>query len=312
VSNRPSIWISVAAFALGISVTQRVHAQACCAGAGALTPGRLAMHEVALVGTQLHAATVVGTFNDVAHYAPVASGNREYDFEEDVFGAVKVLRRGQVALLVPFVETARHEQALSEFGGGIGDVNASVRYDFVRAGESRYVPGIAVLAGLTAPTGTPPDRQNASKPLGTNATGTGAWQGNVGLALEQTYGPWLFNVTELVAWRAPRTVTIGGVSLDEALKPQLVTLVGAAYTFANDASVALFGSYTTEGTATLNGAPAGDSAHRVVLVSVSGLYPLSDRFRIQASAFINPPLSGFGRNQTATSGLTVTIVWSWS
>jgi hypothetical protein len=291
--------------------------QACCAGAGALTPGRLAMHEDALVGMQLRAATTLGTFDDGARYASVSSGNpadpyRENDFEEDIFGAVRVLRQGQIALLVPFVQTFRHSGGLSEFGGGIGDVNLSARYDFLLAGQSRYIPGVALLAGLTAPTGTPPDSQDPQKPLATNATGTGAWQGNAGLALEQIYGPWLLNVTQLIAWRASRTASIAGVSESEALAPQFVTLVGAAYTFNNDASVALFGSYTLEGTASLDGAPAPASARRVALVSVSGVYPLSDRFKLRASFFLNPPISGLGQNQTATTGLTLGLVWSWS
>ncbi len=314
---RHSAWTKAAAAAATLAFAPHAYAQACCAGAGALTPGRLSIHEDVLVGAQLRAATTLGTFDDGAHYTSVASGNpadpyRENDFEEDIFGAVRVLRRGQVALLVPFVQTFRHASGLTEFGGGIGDVNLSARYDFLLAGQSRYVPGIAVLAGLTAPTGTPPDAQNPSKPLGTNATGVGAWQGNAGLALEQIYGPWLFNVTELVAWRASRTANIGGISESESLAPQFVTLAGAAYTFDNDASVALFGSYTLEGTATLNGVAAPDSARRVALVSVSGVYPLTDRFRIRASLFLNPPLSGLGQNQTATTGLTLGIVWGWS
>jgi hypothetical protein len=300
-----------------LGFAQEASGQACCAGAGALTPGRLSIHEDALVGLQLRGATTLGTFDDGAHYASVAAGNpadpyRENDFEEDIFGAVRVLPRGQVALLVPFVQTFRHAGGISEFGGGIGDVNASARYDFFLAGQSRFIPGVALLAGLTAPTGTPPDAQNASKPLGTNATGVGAWQGNAGIALEQIYGPWLFNVTELVAWRASRTATIGGVSESESLAPQFTTLAGAAYTFDNDASVALFGSYTLEGTASLNGSPAPDSAKRIALVSVSGVYPLTDRFRLRASLFINPPIGGLGQNQTATTGLTLGVLWGWS
>jgi hypothetical protein len=190
-------------------------------------------------------------------------------------------------------------------------VNLSARYDFILAGDSRYVPGIALLLGVTAPTGTPADAPNASKPLGTDTTGIGAWQGNLGLALEQTYGPWLFNATELVAGRAPRTAHIGDVSESETLAPQFVTLLGAAYTFTNEAALALFASYTFEGTA-LNGAPGTDSARQIALVSVSGSYPLSDHFRVQASVFLNPPLSGLGLNQTAATGCTVTLLWGWS
>src|ERR1700722_7400124 len=192
--------------------THAAWGQACCAGAGALTPGRLQLHEDALVGTQLHAGVVLGSFDAKGTYAPTGPHYAEDDYEEDLFGAVRVFQRGQVALLVPFIETYRSESGTNELGGGIGDVNLSLRHDFILAAESKIVPGIAVLAGITAPTGTPADAYNPSKPLDTDTTGIGAWQGNVGLALEQTYGPWLLNVTELVAWRAPRTVKIGEVS----------------------------------------------------------------------------------------------------
>jgi hypothetical protein len=303
---------AAAVVAVTFTFAQEAWGQACCAGAGALTPGRLQLHEDALVGVQLHAGMVLGSFDAQSSYSPTGPHFAENDYEEDLFGAVRVLRRGQVALLVPLVETYRNASGSGEFGGGIGDVNLSARYDFVRAGESKYMPGIAVLAGVTAPTGTPPDAPDPSKPLGTNATGIGAWQGNVGLALEQTYGPWLLNATELLAWRAARTANIGGVSESETLAPQFVTLVGGAYTFKNDASLALFGSYTFEGTASLNGAPAPDSARQIAVVSVSGAYPISDHFRIQAGLFLNPPLSGLGLNQTAATGLTVTLLWGWS
>jgi hypothetical protein len=301
----------VVVLAAWCSATHDAWGQACCAGAGALTPGRLQLHEDALVGTQLHAGTVLGSFDSQSNYSPTGPHYTENDYEEDLFGALRVLERGQVALLVPLVETYRSASGTRELGGGIGDINLSLRYDFVRGGESEYVPGIAVLAGVTAPTGTPPDAPDPSKPLGTNATGIGAWQGNVGIALEQTYGAWLFNATELLAWRAQRTANIGGVSESETLAPQWVTLVGTAYAFANDASVALFGSYTLEGTASLDGAPAPDSARQIALVSVSGSYPVSDRFRVQASLFLNPPVSGFGLDQTAAAGLTVTLLWGW-
>ncbi len=264
------------------------------------------------MGTQLHAGTVLGTFDAQGNYASTGPHYAEGDYEQDFFGAARVLRRGQVALLVPVIETYRSSSGTKELGGGIGDINLSGRYDFVRAGESKYVPGFAILAGVTAPTGTPPDKPDPSKPLGTDATGIGAWQGNVGLALEQTYGPWLLNLTELLAWRAKRTAELGGVSESETLAPQFVTLVGTAYTFSNDASLALFGSYTLEGTATLNGAPAPDSARRIAVVSVSGAYAFSDHFRAQASLFINPPVSGLGLDQTAAMGLTLTFLWGWS
>jgi hypothetical protein len=291
---------------------RRAGAQACCAGAGALTPGRLSLHEDALVGTQVHTGTVLGSYDNVGHFASSASaGTSELDFEEDLFGALRVLRRGQVALLVPLVETWRSDyQGYSEIGGGIGDMNLSVRYDLFLAGQSRILPGVAVLAGVTAPTGRPPDK--AHQFLATDATGVGAWQANGGVALEQLYGPWLVNVTQLVAWRAPRNVTSAGQSVDEALAPQFVTLVGGAYSFRDEGSIALFGSYTIEGQASLNGGPELQSARRLAVVTLSAAHPLTDAWRLQGGLFMNPPLSTLGRNQTAAAGITFTLIRSWS
>jgi hypothetical protein len=301
-----STFLSGAAFAIASAIAGRAWAQACCAGTGALTPGRLASYESALVGTQLHAATVTGSYDERSQYIGSPSGATEHDFEEDLFGAVRVLPRAQLALLVPLMETFRKEQGTSELGGGVGDANLSARYDYTLAGRSRIVPGIAALLGLTMPTGTPAD--GASKPLATDATGVGAWQSNVGLALEQAYGPWLLNATAILAWRAPRTVR----GIDETLSPQLTTLLGAAFVFDTQAAVAVLASYTLEGEAHIGGIAAAGSARRVALLSLSGVYPLSEAWRVQASLFTNPPLSGLGRNQPATTGLTLTLLRSWS
>ncbi len=290
--------------ALACPTTAR--AQACCAGAGALTPGRLAPHEDALVGIQSRASSVVGSFDDGGRYAASPRGVGELDFEQDLFGALRVLRHGQVALLVPFVETRRRTPSDgAAFGGGIGDVNLSARYDFFLAGVSRTLPGIALLGGVTLPTGTPVE--SARRSLAVDATGVGAFQGNFGVALEQSFGAWLLNLTALVAKRAGRNVQ----GVDETLGTQLVTIAGVAHSFPNDAALAAFASYSIEGDATINGADAAGSARRIFLASVSGVWPITDHWRIQGSIFTNPPFSSFGRNMPATSGLTYTLVRSW-
>ena len=300
--NAVSLGITIAALGL----PARAWGQACCAGAGAITPARLALHEDVLLGVQARAANLIGSFDNQRSYASSPSGTSEFDFEQDLFGAVRIFRRGQFALLVPVVETRRQTRGTSEFGGGIGDVNASARYDFFLAGQSQYVPGVAVLAGLTMPSGRPPE--SASRPLATDSTGIGAFQGNIGLAAEQSYGHWLFNVTGLLSKRAARSVQ--GVS--ETLGTQATILVASGYTFDNDAAVALLASYTFEGQAVINGADVSSSARALSLVSLSGLWPLSDAWRLQGSLFLNPPLGHLGRNQPATAGFTFGVVRSWS
>lgn len=288
--------------------THALHAQACCAGASALTPGRLAMHEQALVGAQARAGLVLGSFDAGGTYASAPAGSSDLELEQDVFGALRVLKRGQVALLVPFFEARRADRSGSEFGGGIGDVNLSARYDFFMAGRSRYVPGIALLGGVTLPTGRPPEL--ASGRLGTAATGLGVVQGNFGIALEQTYDRWLFDLTGLVAVRANRTIS--GVG-DSALAPQWTAILGFAYSFENGASLGLAGAYSVEGTASIEGNDLPGTARRRTLLTLSGSWPLGDAWRLNGNLIWDPPIDSLGKSEPQPStGIGVAIIHSWS
>jgi hypothetical protein len=283
----------------------RARAQACCAGGSVVTPARLELHEDALAGAQLRVGGVHGSYDTSGRYIASPSGDTELDFEEDIFGAIRVLRRGQVALLVPLIETRRQTNSSSgaHLGGGLGDVNASVRYDFFVAGESRYVPGVALLAGLTLPTGTAPE--SGTPPLFVDATGIGAWQANVALALEQTYGAWLVNATGIVAKRTPR--------FGETLGTQVTFLAAGSYSFENGAALALSASYAFEGDATADsGAGVAASSRRLTVLTVSGLWPLNDAWRLLGGVFLDPPIGGLGSNQPAAAGATFTVIRSWS
>jgi hypothetical protein len=296
------------------TIAPRAWAQACCAGSAAITPARLSVHEDALVGVTLRAATVLGSYDPTGHYTASPAGSSEIDREEDLLAAVRVFERGQLALLVPFVETTRHVSApdTTELGGGIGDINFSGRYDFYLAGQSRFVPGVALLLGVTFPTGT--SVESASKPLATDATGIGAFQGNIGLALEQTYGPWLLNVTGLVAKRAAHSIQ----TIDETLATQFTGLLATAYTFDNGVAAGAVASYAVEGDATIatpsqpGGTTAPMSGKRVLQLSLAGLWPLTDAWRLSGSLYLNPPASSLGAGQPATGGLTLTLLRTWS
>jgi hypothetical protein len=279
----------------------RSFAQACCAGGTVITPGRLAVHEDALVGIQEKAGSVLGSYSQTGRYA--ALGSSELDFEQDLFAAARVLPRGQVALLVPLIETRRSipdPVSGAEFGGGVGDINLSARYDFVSAGESHVLPGIALLAGLTVPSGKAPD---AVAPI--DATGIGAYQLNAALALEQIWGPWLVNATGIVAKRTDYG--------QETLGTQVTLLAAGAYTFDDDAALAVSVSYAFEGDGTYDsGADAAGSFKRVTTLSLSGLWPIDDRWRLLGGLYLNPPSSSFGANQPSAAGITYTLIRSWS
>jgi hypothetical protein len=263
------------------------------------------VHEAALVGATLEAAYVYGSYGPSGAYRAAPDSAGEQNFEQDLLAALRVLGRGQLSLVVPFVQTRRSTARVTSFGGGLGDVNVAARYDFVDAGSSRYVPGIALLFGVTLPTGTPPE--SASRPLATDATGTGAVQLNGGVALEQIYGSWLFNLTGIVSQRLTRTAS--GVS--ERLGTQFTGLGGAAYTFESKIALAAFASYSAEGDATVAGTRVPDSSRRALLLGLAVSASPVDTVRLQASVFGNLPISDFGANQPASIGLSLNGVYAW-
>lgn len=291
--------LSAAVAALLVVATPTpARAQACCAGASAVTPGRLGLMDEALVGVQLKAASVIGSWLTSRRFVANPAGTGEYDFEQDVFGAIRVLDRGQVALLVPVVETQRRAPtAGSALGGGIGDANLSARYDFVRAEDPTWLPGIALLAGVTFPTGRPPD--DAKQVLAVDATGIGAFQINGALAIEDAFGPWLVSATAMVAGRTSH----GG----ETLGAQWTFLGAVAYTFPNAAALALSGSYVFEGDAS----NFPNSSKSATAVTLSGVWPLSGVWRLIAATSVNPPFDSLGSNQPATAGVNAGVIRSW-
>jgi hypothetical protein len=300
-----------AAFAACLLFAQNVRAQACCAGGSAVTPARLGLHEDYLVGVQVKVAGVPGAFDDVSgRYAPNAAGTSELDLEQDLLAAIRLFKHGQLALDVPFVETRRTVPGDTEIGGGIGDINLGVRWDFTLAGASRVLPGIALLAGLTVPTGRAAD--SAHKPLATDATGIGAFQGTFGLALEQTFGPFYVGVSGLLALRSPHSATSMMTTTTERLAPQGSVIVAGAYVFRNEAVIGLSVATTTEGNAVINGVTALNSGRRQTLLSILGAFPVTDAWRLQGSVFVTPPWTGVSYDQAASVGVNLVVVRSWS
>lgn len=279
-------------------------AQACCAGSGAVTPVRLGLHDQAAFGAQLRASNVYGSHDADGEYVPAPAGAREWEFGEDLFAAVRVLGRGQLGALVPFVQTHRRAGGREETGGGLGDLNLSARYDILLARESLLVPGVGLLAGVTLPTGRAVE--SAEKPLATDATGLGAVQVNGGVAVEQVFGPWLVGLSGLVAYRAPRDV--GGVTME--LAPQWSLLGAGAYVFESGASVALSALYAVEGDATVDGRSAPQSSRRWLRGSVAASLPIDDAWSLLGSVFANPPVSSLGVNQTTVVGASFGAKWA--
>ncbi|HSC89284.1 MAG TPA: hypothetical protein VLC09_18505 [Polyangiaceae bacterium] len=299
------------ALLLGLAAPRLARAQACCAGASALTPARLELHEAALIGVQLQAAAVLGSYDSTGRYRANPEGAAEVDFEQDFFGSLRWGKRGwasrgQASLLIPLVESWRTTVTTGdEFGGGLGDVNLALRYDVVRQRELRYLPGIGVLAGATLPSGRPPEE--ATKPLGSDATGIGTTQLSAGLALEHAWGPVLWNLTGLASKRLSRQVQ----GIDSELGTQFDVLLGASYALRDETALALVGAYSWEGNASLNGVESPDSSARRLRVSLVAATALGESFRLRAAVQLDPPVDQLGQNRTASLGALLTTLWTF-
>lgn len=291
---RPAV-AAVAFFAAAASMAaaRPANAASCCAGATVM-PGRLMVHEDALVGLDMRAGRELGAFDDRAAFA-AASGD-ELAFEEGVFAAVRLAGRGQAAVRAPLVQTFRDLRGVREFGGGLGDLQLEGRWDFVEAGQLLHVPGIALVASAVLPTGRAPEE--VQNPLGTDATGIGAFQATGGLALEHVFGDFLASAAGTVGARASRTVF--GERVPSSLLWSVAGTVGVI--LPREAVVALAATFTDE----------PDAQRRWLRLGVSAGMPLSDEWRIQGGLFGDPPMSGSGRNQPASTGLTFVLIRSWS
>jgi hypothetical protein len=295
-----------------IGTSRHALAQACCAGASTLTPARLTALEDAAVGLQLQFAAITGSFDGNRHYIPNPAGASEQDFAENIFGTVRFLKRGQVSLLVPFVQTRRTFAGAPgqpedvEFGGGIGDINLGARWDFLLAKETKYWPGVAVLAGVTFPTGKAVDQVQGSS---TEATGIGAFQATAGAALEQAYGHILVNLTGLISQRFERHVG----SIAETLGPQFSGLGAVGWAFHYNQGIAAIISYTGEGNAVFNAQSVPGSGRAATNVGFSGGTPLwDDDWRFQGSVTYALPFDGLGRAQPVGLTLTASILRAFS
>ena len=257
------------------------------------------------MGLETRAGVITGSFDPKGSYLPSPAQTSEVDLEQDLVGTVRLFDRAQLSLLIPLVETSRDAFGISGFGGGIGDVNLGGRYDFTLAGDSKIAPGVALLAGVTFPTGRPPEQAQA--PLATDATGIGAFQLNGGIALEQIYGRHLIvNLTGLLSQRTTRSLE--GVT--ETLGTQLFGIAGAGWVFDGGDALALAGTFTGERDAVLNGAAIPESGRSDTTLSLLGSAPLGSGWRIQGSAYDMLQLPGLGRNLPVGPGVTFSILRS--
>lgn len=301
-----NLTIAIAILSSGLLWEGRASAQACCAAATAIAPGRLALHERALVGGQLLASGGLGSFDGQARYHGNEPGSYQVDTQFTAFGTARIVPRLQVGATLPLLLAFRGSAGSGdETGGGIGDLGVNLRYDAVRNRQYSFLPGIGLIAGFTAPTGRSPE--SSQKDLGADITGLGVWQMSAGLWLERSFGDWLVTGAAWLSLRPSRSIE----SIDILLAPQGSLLLALGYSFTDALGASLSGTYVFEGDARVNGEVSPSSGRRQTRLNLGGSFSWNDNYRFLASAFIDPPIDTFGQNQIPQTGVMTTFIWSY-
>lgn len=281
-------------------------AQACCIAPGAAGLTRLAPGERALAGLDARAQTTLGTFDARGAFHRQPQGTRDLGLEQSLFAAARVLDRGQISATLPFVQTLRTTDAASANGGGVGDVRVALRWDLAYADDAWPWPGLALVAGVSAPTGRAPER--AGDVLGAGATGAGTTQGWGGVALEQTSGPWLYGASATVTMRAPRD--IGPVR--STLAPRFTMALIGAHAWRSGVALSLATAFDVEDRAEANGAVVVGSARRSLRFTTAVQVRLGTDARLVSTIYALPPMPAMTAGESSTLGLSVALVHPWS
>lgn len=263
------------------------------------------MHEDAIVGVLARASYLYGSLDADGAYVAAPRGAAEVDMEQDILIALRPFRGAQASLSIPIVETYRQTGGASEASGGVGDITYGMRYDFIGASEASGLPGIAALAALTLPTGTPPE--SASKPLATDATGTGSVQGALGLSIERESGHSVFNLTGSVTIRGPRQ--IGAIEAQDGL--ELTAFGAGGYVFTSGSALLMTLTYTIGLAGTREGVAVEGGGHARARAGLAFGHALSSELRLQGGAFVDLPIPRSGYAEPLGVGLSIAALSPW-
>lgn len=283
---------------LSLLLVGRAAAAPCCATTGSAGFERLAPYEEGAVGLRVGFARGLGGFDAQGRWA--AQGDFHEDTSRaDVYGIIRLSRAATLGVYLPFMHITREAGALSGSGTGIGDVQVGGRYALWAPGMQAS-PGLALIAALTAPTGTAVDE--ADDPLGADATGRGHWIPQLGLSAEQVWMPWFVRVDASLAWPLP--ADRGGVKRGESPGLGAALLSGREI---GDWSAAGGVRAHWTGERQLDGVALADSQTHEVVALLGLSWRVRRRLTLQAALDLPLPIDGLGQNRWMALATTLGV-----
>lgn len=293
--------------ALASLPSRPARAASCCVSATAVGMGRLLAWERFAVGLQSALVSGLGYFDLDGRWRRASAGYRDYQWRSDVWGLVDLTHHLTLAVDLPLILNYRAAGDLgSGVGGGVGDLQAGLRWDVLPVGGYVGRPGFALSLAFTAPTGRATDTAiGRGDVVGAGVTGRGAWVLSAGAVLEKAADTWFVRCG--LTLNVPLPMTRADTGASQRFGPGLAALLVAGGRLVEDLTLSGLVRLDWEHDVTLAGAAVPDSWVLDPGVGIALSWRVHPHVTLQASLDTNLFVDWLGHNApgrvTAALGL---------
>jgi hypothetical protein len=280
----------------------RAQAAACCISATSFGVGRLLIWEDFASGVQLGHARTLGQWDASETLRWNPDQYSEGISQVQPWAIVRLHQRVQLQAWAPVLVNDRWSGSVHQVAGGLGDIGAAVRFEFLSIGALRGFPSFAATVGGIAPTGRRVEQ--TSPPLFAGTTGRGAWGGSLAIESEYAFFPWFVRLdasgSEFLTFRRPDTgqrqqygplVRVGLSTGREVVPGKLV------------AALAALGEW--EGRVRQDGSTVPESQSHLYSLAASLSWRFDPHWTLVGTVANSVWPQGFGMNQDARVGFTL-------
>jgi hypothetical protein len=276
-------------------------AAACCLSSSAFGVGRLAPFEDFAILANQSFSRYAGHWDGRATWH--SASYSESEFRTQLSGIVALHQRLELSASMPWLVTTKSASGTDESGYGIGDTQVGFRFEPIGSGEISGVPGIALVGGMTMPSGRA--RSERNHPLATDITGRGAWVLSASVVLEVARMRWFVLGGAGVTYSFEQDTALAGHTAQLGRGFQATVLSGVEVVPKWIAS--MLAHYAYEGAVTSDGASFPGTQKHDAGVGPAVAFQWTPNWTVQAGFDTGIYVNNMGKNHdgryTATLGV---------